>query len=87
MSKDRLERIREKHEKIKKWAQELTPEQMQRVIVDMVTHAIDCEDVRMGDLAPYWESCGEPLVEGQKTWADLEEITTEESTTSDKEGV
>lgn len=59
-----------KTERIQKWANELTPEQMRPLVVELAQLACDAEYVRVGDLAPYWEATGEPLVDGQKTWAD-----------------
>ena len=55
---------------IQKWADELTPEQMRTLLVELTDFAYEAEHVRIGDLAPYWEATGEPLVEGQKTWSD-----------------
>ena len=59
-------------EKIEKWADELSEEQMKKVLVGLTEECCLSEMVRLGDLAPYWEATGDPLVEGQKTWSDDE---------------
>jgi len=59
-----------KKEKILEWANSLTEVQMRKVVVELTYFACEAEAVHIGDLAPYWEDTGEPLVEGQKTWAD-----------------
>lgn len=60
----------EKVERITKWASELTAEQMRPLLVALTDYAYESEYVCLGDLAPYWEATGEPLIEGQETWAE-----------------
>lgn len=59
-----------KTEQIQKWANELTAEQMRPLLVELTYFACEAEQVCLGNLAPYWEATGEPLIEGQKTWAE-----------------
>ena len=59
-----------KTEQVQKWADNLTPEQMRPLLVELTCFACEAEQVRLGGLAPYWEATGEPLVAGQKTWMD-----------------
>ena len=59
-----------KHERIVAWAEDLTEDQLRQVVVNLTEHLIDTDDIHFYDsnLAPYWESCGEPIVFGQKVW-------------------
>jgi hypothetical protein len=57
-------------DKVQNWANVLTEDQMRQALVDVVDYLMVTEDVRFGELAPYWESCGEPIVLGQKTYYD-----------------
>lgn len=58
------------HEKTKEWVASLTPEQAKQVLLELIGLAYQSKNVRFGDLAPYWEATGDPLVEGQKIWTD-----------------
>lgn len=59
-------------ERLQKWASELTEEQAKDLLVDLVVHGIGAEDISFysDTLSPYWKHCGDPLVEGQKTYSD-----------------
>jgi hypothetical protein len=59
-----------KTERIEKWSSELTAEQMRPLLVELVEFAMEAEMVSVGDLAPYWETTGDPLIDGQQTFAD-----------------
>ena len=69
------ERRSDRDARIKKWASSLTKKQSTALFVALIVESINSESVRFpeGCLAPYWEGNGEPLIEGQKTWADEEE--------------
>jgi hypothetical protein len=55
---------------VQEWASTLTEEQMRQALIDTVEYLVETEDVRLGELAPYWEACGEPIVAGQKTYIE-----------------
>lgn len=55
---------------LKDWIKTLTAKQKNKLIEDLYSECSYAEAVRMGDFAPYWTSCGDPLVEGQKIWSD-----------------
>jgi len=57
-------------EKLENWASSLTAEQMAPLLIELADFAIDAEMVSFPDLAPYWSNTGEPLIAGQKTFAD-----------------
>lgn len=52
------------------WLKNLTNEQKNKVINELFSEALNAEIVAMGDISPYWDSTGEPLVDGQKCWRD-----------------
>ncbi len=51
------------------WADNLTKEQMQIALVELVEYGIESEMISFSK-APYWSNCGEPLVKGQKAFED-----------------
>jgi hypothetical protein len=55
---------------IREWISNLTPDEAQALATQLVEYLYESQDVRLGELAPYWEACGEPLVSGQKIHAD-----------------
>ena len=55
---------------VMRWASTLTEEQLRQALVDTVMNLIETEDIRFGDLAPYWVSCGEPVVAGQQIYIE-----------------
>lgn len=61
-----------KHEKVVDWVESLSVEQLQQALTNTVEYMIDTDDIQFPEeaLAPYWESCGEPLVFGQQVWED-----------------
>ena len=62
-------------ERLKKWASELTEDQAKTALVELVAYCVDTDSLlRFWDdsLAPYYESCGEPLVPGQKCFPEDE---------------
>ena len=63
-----LEKESNRQVRIKQWAEKLTPEQSVKLIVELVEWAFQADVVNFfpNNLAPYWDSCGEPIVEGQK---------------------
>lgn len=58
----------EREARLKKWASQLTREQLEKAVVELADEVIMAEDLSFYDsnLAPYWTHSGEPLVEGQK---------------------
>lgn len=52
------------------WVDALTEEQLRQALKDTVELLASTEYIRFGELAPYWESCGEPIVHGQQTHKD-----------------
>ena len=56
--------------KVEKWAANLTKEQMEPLIVQLIHCAYESRQVNIGDVSPYWESTGEPLIEGQATFSE-----------------
>ena len=52
------------------WANRLTPEQMRPLLIEAVERLVETQDVFMGDLSPYWEPSGEPLVPDQEVWRE-----------------
>ena len=54
------------------WAKKLTKKQLRDLVVALVERGIVADDIHFWDdaAAPYWESCGEPLVDGQKCYFD-----------------
>ena len=59
-------------ERLEKWANKATKEQLEELAVVMVQRMMEIEEVRFhsDSLAPFWESCGEPLIEGQQISSD-----------------
>lgn len=59
---------RERQERLQKWAKELTREQLEKAVVELADFAIDAEGAHFykGNLSPYWDGNGEPIVPGQK---------------------
>lgn len=56
-----------------KWALALSAEQMRPLIIELVEFAMKAEMVNIGDLAPYWDDTGEPLIGGQQIHEDEED--------------
>lgn len=55
------------------WAQDLSEDQLRCLVVKLVSYLEDVDYVKFGNRAPYWTSCGEPLVEGQVPFDDEDE--------------
>ena len=55
-------------ERLAYWANNLTPEQLREVVVEMVGRLIENEEIAFHDeaLVPYWRSCGDSIVTGQE---------------------
>jgi len=51
-------------QKLKQWVKSLTGKQKTKLLVQLIRHMIQTEDIGFfGDDPPYWRSCGEPLVD------------------------
>jgi hypothetical protein len=59
-------------ERIKAWAGKLTARQARTALAELVERCCETEELRFweGCLAPFWETTGDPLVEGQRTWPE-----------------
>ena len=55
---------------IREWASKLTPEEARLVVAQVVQYLYESQDVRLGDIAPFWEASEQPLVPGQRIWKD-----------------
>lgn len=55
---------------IDSWSSKLTFLEMRELVNELIFNAIEAEEVRFGDLAPYWRSDGKPLIHGQQTYLD-----------------
>lgn len=63
-------------DKFRSWAESLDEEQKTGVMFDLFVECYIAESVRFcndpNNIAPYWESSGEPLLDGQTVWLEEE---------------
>jgi len=59
---------------INEWADALTEAQAKQALKDVIENSVETELINFPEdaLAPYWNSDGEPVVEGQECWEDEE---------------
>jgi len=60
------------HTRLLDWACGLSEDEATEVIVTLVEYGIDTEDIKFHEdsEAPYWDSCGDPLVEQEEGWEE-----------------
>lgn len=65
-----------REQRLLKWAEELTKDQLVSAIVEVVDRLVVIEEVVFRDdgLAPFWNSCGSPLVNEEIKDRDMSEF-------------
>ena len=63
------------NERLEKWAASASKDQLEDLAIILVQRMMEIEEVRFHEdcLAPFWESCGEPLIDGQQTYFEEHE--------------
>lgn len=61
-----------KTKRIEAWARKLTAKQAKTALAELVERCCEIEEICFypHNLAPYWETTGDPLVEGQQAWPE-----------------
>lgn len=65
----------DQEQRLNTWISGLSQEQKDKLIFDLVAEHIECDNIRFPEnsKSPYWETCGDPIVEGQSTFGDQNE--------------
>lgn len=63
---------KDRRSRLIKWIKKLDRDQLMQMALEVTEELIDTEQVHFYEtsLAPYWDSTGDPLVRGQKTYPD-----------------